>query len=78
VIVPNKHSHPDRTPIAVAVTLLPQLKRKRSVPFDELRDFVRGRMPDGDFLFGPAMNLLYLLGLVEYRSKADLFEYVGP
>ncbi|WP_083266763.1 ABC-three component system middle component 8 [Arthrobacter sp. U41] len=78
MLIPNKHSHPDRTPIAVAVTLLPQVRRKRSVPFNELRDFLKGRMPEGDFLFGSAMDVLYLLGLVEYRSKSDLFEYVGP
>lgn len=78
MLIPSKHSHPDRTPLAVAVVLLSQLQKKRSMPVDELRDFLQSRMAAGDFLFGPAVDVLYLLGLIEYRSKSDLFEYVGP
>lgn len=28
-------------------------------------------------LFLPALNLLFLLGLIEYRPKTDAVEYVG-
>jgi len=32
----------------------------------------------GDVLFLPALNFLYLMGLIEYRPKTDAVEYVGP
>ena len=32
----------------------------------------------GDVLFLPALNFLFLMGLVEYRPKTDAVEYVGP
>lgn len=76
-VIPGKHSHPDQTTIAASVLLLVELRRKRMVPFDELRGNLRKKIRGADFLFGPAVDLLFLLGLVEYRSKGDLFEYVG-
>lgn len=32
----------------------------------------------GEVLFLPALNFLYLMGLIEYRPKTDALEYVGP
>ena len=29
-------------------------------------------------LFLPALNFLYLMGLIEYRPKTDAVEYMGP
>jgi hypothetical protein len=29
-------------------------------------------------LFLPALNFLYLLGLIDYHPKTDAVEYVGP
>jgi hypothetical protein len=31
-----------------------------------------------DVLFLPALNFLYLMGLIEYHPKTDAVEYVGP
>lgn len=77
MIQPSKHAHPDKTLIAVAVTLLKQLRSKRSTQFDELRDYLVKRTPDASSLFLPALNLLFLLGLVIYRKHNDSFEYTG-
>ncbi|WP_274064553.1 ABC-three component system middle component 8 [Xylella fastidiosa] len=35
------------------------------------------RIAGGDVLFLPALNFLYLLGLIEYRGATDTVEYVG-
>jgi hypothetical protein len=58
--------------------LLTRLKARRVEEYDALKKLVRKNVSGGDVLFLPAMNLLYLLGLVEYRAKIDAFEYVGP
>jgi hypothetical protein len=75
---PSKHSHPDRTILNVAFVLLARLRKQRLDTYDDLRDYVKKRVDGGDILFLPALNLLYLLGLVEYRPKTDGLEYVGP
>jgi len=75
---PSKHSHPDRTVINVARLLLARLKARRVEEYDSLRRLAKKSVIGGEILFLPALNLLYLLGLVEYRPKTDAFEYLGP
>lgn len=77
---PTKHSHPDRTVISVAYLILKQLKSGRSEKFDDLRKHVRKALQhvrNTDVLFLPAINLLFLLGLVEYRTNTDTFEFTN-
>ena len=75
---PTKHSHPDRTVVGVALVLLGRLKSRRLDEYDVLRRFARKAIAGGDVLFLPALNFLFLLGLVEYRPKTDSLEYLGP
>lgn len=75
---PTKHSHPDRTVLNVALIALEVLKRERLQGFTTLRNITKKRVAGGEVLFVPAVNFLYLLGLIEYRPKTDSFEYVGP
>jgi hypothetical protein len=75
---PSKHSHPDRTVINVSMVILRRLKTRRVEEYDALKKLVKKNVSGGDVLFLPAMNLLYVLGLVEYRPKIDAFEYLGP
>jgi len=75
---PTKHSHPDRTVIHVALLLLIRLKTRRVDEYDELRKFAKKSVTGGDVLFVPALNFLYVVGLIEYRPKTDAVEYVRP
>lgn len=75
---PTKHSHPDRTVVGVALVLLGRLRTRRLDEYDALRKFARKAIAGGDVLFLPALNFLFLLGLVEYRPKTDSLEYLGP
>lgn len=75
---PTKHSHPDRTVINVSLLLLARLKARRVDDYDILRKFAKKSVVGGDVLFLPALNFLYLMGLIEYRPKTDAVEYVGP
>lgn len=73
---PNKHAHPDQTVINVAALLLRRLADLRLDEYSELRKYVRAAVSGGDFLFLPALNLLFLLGVVAYRPKIDSIEYL--
>jgi hypothetical protein len=75
---PTKHSHPDRTVINLAQLLLVRLKARRVDEYDSLRKYVKKAVVGGDVLFLPALNFLFLLGLIDYRPKIDAVEYVGP
>jgi hypothetical protein len=75
---PTKHSHPDRTVINVSLLLLARLKSRRVDEFDDLRKLAKESVAGGDALFLPALNFLYLMGLIEYRPKTDAVEYTGP
>ena len=74
---PTKFSHPDKTIIAKATLILGHLRKKRLVQYDELLAVTKSASDTTDILFLPAINLLYLLGLVEYIKKIDAFEYTG-
>lgn len=75
---PTKHSHPDRTVVNVSLLLLTRLKKRRLEGYDALRTYVKKAVDGGGVLFLPALNFLFLLGLIEYRPKTDAIEYVGP
>jgi len=75
---PTKHSHPDRTVINLSLLLLSRLKRCRIEEYEGLRNLAKRSIIGGDVLFLPALNFLYLVGLIEYRPKTDVIEYVGP
>jgi hypothetical protein len=75
---PTKHSHPDRTVINVSLLLLGRLRARRVDDYDVLRTFAKKSVTGGDVLFLPALNFLFLMGLIDYRPKTDAVEYVGP
>lgn len=75
---PTKHSHPDRTVVSVALLLLKHLRKRRVDRYGDLRAFAKRMVIGGDVLFLPALNFLFLLGLIEYRPKTDAIEYIGP
>ena len=76
MLLPNKHSHPDGTVLVAATAMLGALAEHQAMTYDELRDGVGERVRDLEYLFTPAISLLYILGLVKYRSTVDTFEYV--
>jgi hypothetical protein len=74
---PTKHSHPDRTVISASLLLLQRLKDRRIEEYGKLLGYVKKYVSGGEVLFLPALNFLFLLGLVEYHSMTDSVEYVG-
>lgn len=78
ILRPTKHSHPDRTVINVSVLLLGRLKSRRLDEYHDLLKYAKKAVKGGDILFLPALNFLYLMGLIDYRPKTDSVEYLGP
>jgi len=76
MIRPTKHNHPDKTLVYASYLILRQLKSKRIVKYDELLDFIKSSIVSGEFLFAPALDFLYLLGLIDYLPKSDAIEYI--
>lgn len=74
---PNKHSNPDQTVIAVAALILKTLSNHGVEQYDALCDAVEKKIENGRLLFLPALNLLFLLGVIDYHKKSDVFEYLG-
>lgn len=73
---PSKHSHPDRTVVNVALLILSRLKARRLEDYFSLRKYAKKMVRGGDVLFLPALNFLFLIGLIEYRPKTDSVEYL--
>lgn len=77
MIKPTKHSNPDQTVIGVAAFLLKHLSKSGVEKYDCLEEAVENKIEGGKYLFLPALNLLYLLGVIDYHKKSDAFEYLG-
>lgn len=77
MIRPSKHAHPDLTIISVAYVVLERLKAKRTESYADLVGLVEKRTASAKTLFLPAVNLLFMLGLIRYLPKADRFEYLA-
>ena len=76
-LLPTKHSHPDKTTIALAMIIVKRLIKVRIEPYDNLLEFLQKKNSDAKTLFLSSMNFLYLMGLITYHKKTDSFEYIG-
>lgn len=77
MLKPSKHEHPDKTIVAVATLILRRLRDRRVEGFDDLRHHLANSRQGVAALILPALDVLFLLGLIEYRTKTDAFEYTG-
>lgn len=77
MIRPSKHAHPDLTIVSVAFVILARLQKTRTETYADLLDVVGRHNESTKSLFLPALNLLYILGLIRYLPKADRFEYLA-
>ena len=78
MLKPTKHSHPDRTVVNTSLLLLTRLKMLRVEDYSSLREYAKKNVIGGDVLFLPALNFLFLMGLIAYRAKTHAVEYLGP
>lgn len=77
MLLPRKHLDPNTCTLRIASLVLAELLKRRAIRYDDLRNtMVRRAGADAELAFLPAMEVLFLLGRVEYREKTDSFEYV--
>lgn len=77
MLLPRKHLDPNTCTLRIVALALAELLKRRAVQYDDLRStMVRRAGADAELAFLPAMEVLFLLGRVEYREKTDSFEYV--
>ncbi|KFI81044.1 ABC-three component system middle component 8 [Bifidobacterium psychraerophilum] len=75
MLFPSKHDNPDQTIIAVATTMIKYLSRYKVVEYSALLGYCKSKTDKIEYLFSPAIDLLYILGLVRYLPKSDCFEW---
>jgi hypothetical protein len=60
----------------VSLLLLGRLKKQRLDNYGDLRAFAKKAITGGEVLYLPALNFLFLMGLIEYHPKTDAVEYL--
>jgi hypothetical protein len=79
MIRPAKHLNLNVCVLRIAAIVLAHLQRFRVEGCTTLLAKVREAAgPDAEVWFLPAIDLLYLLGRIEYHAKTDTFEFIGP
>ncbi|EOL9049708.1 ABC-three component system middle component 8 [Cronobacter turicensis] len=77
LLKPNKNADPDLTIMATSTFLLKELKQNQFEKISELRLALMENNKNAVALLEPSLELLFILGLVEYHPKNDLIEYTG-
>lgn len=76
LLFPSKNMDPDLTVIAVSSVLLRHLKKSRFDTIENLRNIIVQYNKRSSSLLVPSLQVLFMLGLIEYHSKNDLVEYI--
>jgi hypothetical protein len=77
MIIPEKHLDLNHCVLRAGAVLLGFLKRNRVASVARLRErLVQSMGNDGEVLFQPTLNLLFLLGRIEYHPESDRIEYL--
>lgn len=77
LLLPNKNAHPDLTILSVSAFLLSILKKCKVQAYSDLYGKLTAHEERASYLFEGALDLLFLLGLIQYHPKNDIVEYVG-
>jgi hypothetical protein len=77
MIRPTKHLDLDLSVLRAGAVMLTALRKSRVMPLFEFRSkLITTLGSDGELMFVPTVNFLYLIGRIEYHARTDSFEYV--
>jgi hypothetical protein len=77
MIIPEKHLDLNHCVLRAGAVLLRHLKKARVASLAKLRErLVQEMKADGEVLFQPTLNFLFLLGRIEYHPEADRIEFL--
>ncbi|MHB1195146.1 MAG: hypothetical protein ACYC6F_19150 [Longimicrobiales bacterium] len=72
MIIPRKYLDLDVSVLRVSAEILSLLGKSGTLPHDELRERAIGDLPDkARHSFSSALDLLFLVGLIDYADSAD-------
>ena len=77
LLIPNKNAHPDLTVISVSSFILCVLRKERVQSYTDLYARLSSHNGRAVYLFSSSLELLFLLGLINYHVKNDTLEYIG-
>lgn len=77
LLLPNKNAHPDLTIISVSSFLLSIMRKDRIHNYSDLFSKLSNYDKRAVYLFTSSLELLFLLGLLQYHIKNDTLEYIG-
>ena len=77
MLTPQKHLNLDVSVLRISALSLKEIRKRRTIEFNTLHTRICRRTgADGSLLFLPALNLLFLLGKIDYHIKNDSIEYI--
>ena len=79
MIQPEKYMRLSQCPLRVAAVLLEELQEFFAVPLPEVERVIRSRLGDDACANIPhALNILFLVGLLDYSDRSDSLHYSPP
>lgn len=69
----TKYDNPEQTVIYEIALILSFMLKKRIVCFYDLYSHVESKIHGGEFLFQESINILFLLGKIDYFRENDSF-----
>ena len=80
MLKPEKHLNLNTSVLKVSAIILQYLSKKRIVTYQELLETISNKVnidvEDVLYIIMPAINLIYLLGKLDYHPKTDSFEFL--
>lgn len=77
MIRPEKYMRLGQCPLNVGATILGEIRQVLAVPPSQLEGLVASRLGDAALAnFQNAINILYLLGLIDYDDQNDVFFFL--
>ena len=76
MILPEKYMNLEQCALTVAGTILEEIKQVLVLPLAQVEDLVASQLGDAALTnLQGAINILYLLGLIDYDEDNDVFLY---
>jgi hypothetical protein len=76
MLKPTKHMNPQTSVLGVSGYVLDALQEHRIISYNDLDRTLKTQREDATYNLPATLQLLYLLGIIEYHLKTDSIEYL--
>lgn len=78
MLTPTKHMNLDNSLIRISALMIKLIKRAKVIKCNDLMSkLIKSEGENVRYLFLPALNFIFLFGLVEYYPKTDSLEFIA-